>query len=362
MDLNSTFNALSEGAAPYLPFAVEVVIILIKVFIVANVLQILPIPLTWLERKVAGHVQVRLGPMRVGPHGILQPIADAVKLIFKEDIIPDKADKLLFIVAPLLSLVPVFAVFVAIPIGESFTIPIVGREVSLYIADFNVALLYVFAISGMGIYGVMLGGWASNSKYAMLGGLRSAAQMISYEVALSFAAIGVVMMSNSLSLVDIVTSQAGGIHNWNVFYLPVGPVWFAIFFIAGIAETNRIPFDLSEDEGTLAAGFFVEYSAMKFSLFALSEYVAMITISVLAVVLFFGGWGSPIAFFDTPFSLPPVLWFFVKVAFFIYLFMWIRFTLPRYRYDQLMTIGWKILIPISLVNLLITGFMRVYVG
>ncbi len=356
------FNSIIEPISPYLPWIIDVVIIMVKVFIVMQVLNTLPIPLTWMERKVAGHIQCRMGPMRVGPHGIFQPLADTFKLIFKEDIVPKKADKLLFAVAPIISLVPAFAVFAAIPIGDNVVIPYIDYELTLYITDLNVGLLYIMAISGLGIYGIILGGWASNSKYAMLGGLRSTAQMISYEVALSFAAIGVVMMSNSLSLVDIVNSQAGGIHNWNVFYLPVGPVWFIIFFIAGLAEINRIPFDLSEDEGTLAAGFFVEYSAMKFSLFALAEYLAMVTISILAVVLFFGGWTSPIAFFDTPFSLPPVFWFFGKLVFFIYLFMWIRFTLPRYRYDQLMTIGWKILIPISLVNLLITGFMRIYVG
>ncbi len=355
-------NPLIDYILPYLPWIIELVVILVKIFIVANILQMLPIPLTWMERKVAGHIQSRMGPMRVGPHGLLQPFADMFKLIFKEDIVPKKADKLLFAIAPIISLVPAFAVFVAIPIGDSVTIPYINYEMTLYITDLNVGILYVLAISGLGIYGVILGGWASNSKYAMLGGLRSTAQMISYEVALSFAAIGVVMMSNSLSLVDIVTSQAGGIQNWNILYLPVGPVWFMIFFIAGLAEINRIPFDLSEDEGTLAAGFFVEYSAMKFSLFALAEYVAMVTISVLAVVLFFGGWNSPIEFFDMPISLPPIFWFFGKVVFFIYLFMWIRFTLPRYRYDQLMTIGWKILIPISLVNLLVTGFMRIYAG
>ena len=356
------FNFLIDSLEPHLPWIIDVVVIMVKVFVVVQVLQVLPIPLTWMERKVAGHIQSRLGPMRVGPHGLLQPIADAIKLIFKEDIIPKKADKLLFIAAPILALVPAFAVFAVIPIGDNITIPYINYELSLYIADLNIGILYVLAISGMGIYGIILGGWASNSKYAMLGGLRSAAQMISYEIALSFAAIGVVMMSNSLSLVDIVTSQAGGIQNWNILYLPVGPVWFAIFFIAGLAEINRIPFDLSEDEGTLAAGFFVEYSAMKFSMFALAEYVAMITISVLAVILFFGGWNSPIQFFDMPISLPPVLWFFGKVFFFVYLFMWIRFTLPRYRYDQLMTIGWKILIPLSLVTLLVTGFMRIYAG
>jgi NADH-quinone oxidoreductase subunit H len=243
---------------------------------------------------------------------------------------------------------------VVIPFGENWTIPIIGKEVTLYISDMNVAILYVLAISGLGVYGIIFGGWASNSKYALLGGLRSAAQMVSYEVALSFAAIGVVMMTNSLSLVEIVRSQSGGILNWNIFYLPVGPVWFAIFFIAGIAETNRLPFDLAEDEGTLAAGFHVEYSGMRFAFFMLSEYVVMVSISVLAVLLFFGGWDAPLGI-----PLPPIVWFLIKVTVFIYLFMWIRFTFPRYRYDQLMAIGWKILIPISLVNVLVTGIMRI---
>ncbi|MBI5234307.1 MAG: NADH-quinone oxidoreductase subunit NuoH [Deltaproteobacteria bacterium] len=329
-------------------------LVLIKVVVITMILFGLPIPLTWIERKIAGHIQVRLGPWRVGPHGILQPIADMVKLLFKEDVIPAKADKFLFMLAPIMSMVAIFSVFAAIPFGEGWTIPIIDKEVTLYIADLNIAVLYILAISGLSVYGVILGGWASNSKYALLGGLRSAAQMISYEVALSFAVIGAVMLSNSLSLVEIVRSQEGGFWNWNFFYLPVGPVWFAIFMIAGIAESNRVPFDLVEDEGTLAAGFHVEYSAMRFSLFMLAEYVTMVTISILAVLLFFGGWSAPF-----PMPLPPIVWFIGKVSLFIYFFMWMRFTLPRYRYDQLMNIGWKVLIPVSLANVLITGFMRI---
>ncbi|MCK5237135.1 MAG: NADH-quinone oxidoreductase subunit NuoH [Deltaproteobacteria bacterium] len=331
-------------------------ILFVKVYVVAAVLFSLPIPLTWIERKVAGHIQVRLGPFTVGPHGILQPIADTLKSFSKEDVIPEKADRLIFILAPLIALVPACMVFVAIPFGESVTIPYINYELTLYIADMNVALLYILAISGLGIYGIIFGGWASNSKYAVLGGLRSAAQMISYEVALSFAAIGVVMLSNSLSLVEIVKSQAGGFWNWNLFYLPVGPVWFIIFIIAGIAEINRIPFDLPEDEGTLGAGFSVEYSGMKFAFFPLAEYIAMTTVSILAVLMFLGGWNTP--FPGAP-VVPPIFWFGIKVLAFIYFFMWTRFTFPRYRYDQLMTIGWKILIPICLVNLLVTGFMRI---
>lgn len=341
---------------PDLATIIEVILILVKGFIITMILFGLPIPLTWLERKVAGHIQVRPGPYRVGPHGLLQPLADTIKLLMKEDIVPDKADKFLFKLAPMLALVPAFAVFAAIPIGESFHLPGLDREITLYMSDMNVGLLYVLAIAGLGVYGLIFGGWASNSKYALLGGMRSSAQMISYELAISFAAVGVVMMANSLSLVDIVKSQAGGILNWNILYLPVGPVWFFIFIIGVFAETNRVPFDLTEDEGTLAAGFHTEYSGMRFSFFMLAEYVAMVTASVLSVLLFFGGWNSPFPF-ELP--IPSILWFLGKVSFFIYLFMWVRFTLPRYRYDQLMKIGWKILIPISLVNILVTGFMRI---
>ncbi|MBI5049047.1 MAG: NADH-quinone oxidoreductase subunit NuoH [Deltaproteobacteria bacterium] len=330
---------------------IEVALIIVKVIFVSLILFTLPIPLTWIERKVAGHIQVRLGPFRVGPHGILQPVADMIKLMFKEDIAPEKADKWLFRFAPLFAMIPAFAVYAAIPFGDKITIPIINKEVTLYISDMNVGILYILAVGGISVYGIILGGWASNSKYALLGGIRSSAQMISYEIALTFSCIGVVMTSNSLSLLDIVKFQSGTIlgfiPNWNIIYQPIG---FVIFFIAALAEINRIPFDLPEDEGSLAAGYHVEYSAMKFSFFMLTEYVAMVTASVLAVILFFGGW-------DAPLFMPeiPIFWFVAKVGFFIYLFMWIRFTLPRYRYDQLMSIGWKILLPLSLLNILITG-------
>ena len=317
---------------------------LIKIIIVIAVLFVLPIPLTWLERKVAGHIQQRLGPMRVGWHGLLQPIADSLKLLTKEDVIPDNADKMLFKIAPIISLVPPFAVFVAIPFGDS--VSVLGREVSLYISNMNVGLLYIFAIAGLEVYGIILGGWASNSKYALLGSLRSCAQLISYEIPMGFAVIGVLMLSESMNLSRIVEAQS---HMWNVVYQPIG---FFVFLVAGIAEVQRIPFDLAEAEGDICAGYHTEYSGMRFALFMLSEYVVMVTVSVLMVVLFFGGWNG----FIIP--LPPIIWFALKVLFFIYLFMWFRFTFPRYRYDQLMNIGWKVLLPLSLANILITGIFQ----
>lgn len=327
---------------------IEVALIIVKVVFVSLILFAMPIPLTWVERKVAAHIQMRLGPFRVGPHGVLQPLADTIKLMFKEDIVPYKADKRLFWLAPFFAMVPAFAVYAAIPFGDKITVPVINKEITLYISDMNVGILYILAMGGISVYGLILGGWASNSKYAALGGVRSSAQMISYEIALTFSCVAVVMISNSLSLLDIVHSQKG---LWNIVYQPLG---FIIFLIAALAEINRIPFDLPEDEGTLAAGYHVEYSAMKFSFFMLTEYVAMVTASVLAVILFFGGWNAP------PF-LPeiPIFWFVAKVAFFIYFFMWIRFTLPRYRYDQLMTIGWKILLPLSLLNILVTGLFLI---
>ncbi len=341
---------------PSMATVLQVIMIAVKCVIIAGIVMNLPIILVWLERKVAGHIQQRPGPMRIGPHGLLQSVADGIKLIFKEDIIPSKADKIVFIIAPVIALIPAMTVFVTIPFGDSIMIPYINQEVTLYIADFNVAILFILAVGGISVYGFMLGGWASNSKYALLGSIRAAAQMISYEVAFSFAAIGVVMMTNSLSLVDIVHAQDGWFTNWNILYLPVGPVWFCIFFVAALAELNRIPFDMSEDEGSLAAGYQVEYSGMKFSLFALAEYSAMVSISVLCVIFFFGGWNAPIPGIPI---VPPVLWLIGKTFVFIYFFMVIRFTLPRYRYDQLMTIGWKVLIPLSLVMILITGLMRI---
>ena len=318
-----------------------VVLMLVKMAVVVAVLLILPIPLTWIERKIAGHIQQRLGPMRVGWHGLLQPLADGLKLFTKEDHIPDDADRFLFTLAPVITLVATFAVFVALPIGEPVTIW--GTEITLHLTDMNVALLYVLAIAGIDVFGVIVGGWASNSKYAVLGSLRTCAQLISYEIPMGFAVVGVVMLAQSMSLVTIVEAQADV---WNVVYQPIG---FLVFFIAGMAEAQRIPFDLPEAEGDLGAGYHTEYSGMRFSLFMISEYLIMVFLSALTVILFFGGWNPLFV------PLPPMVWFLLKTSFFIWLFMWFRFTFPRYRYDQLMSIGWKVLLPLALANILITG-------
>ena len=316
-------------------------LIVVKMAVVIGVLLALPIPLTWIERKIAGHIQQRLGPMRVGWHGLLQPLADGIKLLTKEDHIPTNADRFLFTLAPIIALVPPFVVFVVIPFGDSVTI--FGTEITLHLADMNVALLFVLGVAGIEVMGVILAGWASNSKYAVLGSLRTCAQMISYEIPMGFSVIGVVMLAQSMSLVDIVEAQAG---LWNVVYQPLG---FFVFFVAAIAEAQRIPFDLPEAEGDLGAGYHTEYSGMRFSFFMISEYLILVLMSALIVILFFGGWHGALI------PLPGPVWFLLKVGFFIWVFMWLRFTFPRYRYDQLMTIGWKVLLPLSLANILISG-------
>lgn len=318
-----------------------VALIVGKMIVVIAILLALPIPLTWLERKIAGHIQQRLGPMRVGWHGLLQPLADGIKLLTKEDHIPTEADRFLFTLAPIITLVPPFAVFVAIPFGDS--VSIFGEEITLYLADMNVGLLYILAVAGIGTFGVILAGWASNSKYAVLGSLRTAAQMISYEIPMGFSVIGVVMLAQSMSLVDIVEAQAG---MWNVVYQPLG---FFVFFVAGLAEAQRIPFDLPEAEGDLGAGYHTEYSGMRFSFFMIAEYLIVVILAALNVILFFGGWNGGVI------PLPPAVWYLLKVGFFVWVFMWFRFTFPRYRYDQLMKIGWKVLLPLSLANILVSG-------
>ncbi|MEX0304038.1 MAG: NADH-quinone oxidoreductase subunit NuoH [Leisingera sp.] len=314
---------------------------LAKMAIVVGVLLLLPLPLTWMERKIAAHIQQRPGPMRVGWHGLLQPLADAIKLLTKEDHIPADADRRLFAMAPVVALVPPFLVFTAIPFGAPAQL--FGTEVTLVISDMNVGLLFILAVSGIGVFGTILAGWSSNSKYAVLGSLRSIAQMISYEIPMGFSVIGVVMLAQSMNLSQIVAAQDG---LWNIVLQPIG---FFVFFVAGLAEAQRIPFDLPEAEGDLGAGYHTEYSGIRFSLFMLAEYLVVVMLAALNVLLFFGGWnGAP------PF-VPEPAWFLLKIGFFVWVFMWFRFTFPRYRYDQLMTIGWKVLLPLSLLNILVSG-------
>src|SRR6266699_1401149 len=343
-------------------FAIDYILIpFIKIFIVFNVVAGVVALLTLAERKVAAWIQVRLGPMRVGPYGILQPLADGLKLMLKEDIVPAGADKWIFTLAPVISLVPAFIVFAVIPFGPADGFTILGHKISYFITDLNIGVLYVLAISSVSIIGIILGGWASNSKYPLLGALRSAAQMVSYEVALGFSIIGVLMLAGSLSLVSIVESQKnGGI--WYVFFQPLG---FILFFICGVAETNRAPFDLPEAEAELVAGFHTEYSGFRCSLFFLAEYANMITVSAMAVTLFWGGWLRPfpnvsaLAFLDL---IPPVLWFAAKVVVFLYFYLWFRASWPRYRYDQLMKVGWQILMPLAIANLIVTAVLVLVFG
>jgi NADH-quinone oxidoreductase subunit H len=277
--------------------------------------------------------------MRVGPHGLLQPIADGIKLMFKEDIVPRAADRTIYILAPAMALIPAFISFAVIPFGDR--LQLFGQTIDMVITDVNIGLLYLFGVASLGVYGIVLGGWASNNKYALLGGLRSAAQMISYELSMGLSVVGVLMLSQSLSLVRIVGAQSKA---WFILLQPIG---FLIFLICAIAETNRAPFDLPEAETELVAGFHVEYSSMKFAMYFMAEYANMITVAALATTLFLGGWRGPF--------LPPVVWFLAKLYLVIFLFIWLRATLPRFRYDQLMQFGWKVLLPLALANIVITA-------
>ncbi|HEV3276367.1 MAG TPA: NADH-quinone oxidoreductase subunit NuoH [Terriglobia bacterium] len=343
-------------------FLIETVI---KIALIIFILLTAIAYLTWLERKVIAHIQSRWGPYLVGPHGLLQPLADGLKFMFKEDIAPLEADSVVYWLAPFLAFLMAFLSIAVIPFGESFTLA--GHVIQLQITDLNVGLLFVFAVTSLGVYSVALAGWSSNSKYPLLGGLRSSAQMISYEVSLSLGVIGVLMIAGTLSLREIVNQQArlwahAGVFSllprWNLFLQPLG---FLIYFIAAIAETNRIPFDLPEGETELVAGFHTEYSSFKFAIFFMSEYANMVTVSAIATLLFFGGWLGP-SF--GPYWLRvilPVLWFCLKLFCFLFFYIWVRGTLPRFRYDQLMAFGWKVLLPLGLLNILVTSFVIAWV-
>jgi NADH-quinone oxidoreductase subunit H len=294
--------------------------------------------LTYAERKIIGWMQVRIGPNRVGFQGLLQPIADAVKLLMKEIIIPSGANKGLFILGPILAIAPALAAWAVIPFTDS-----------LVLANINAGLLYVMAITSMGVYGVIIAGWASNSKYAFLGAMRSAAQIVSYEIAMGFALVGVLMAAQSLNLTDIVQGQAGGLHHWYIW--PLFPL-FVVYLVAGVAETNRSPFDVAEGESEIVAGFHVEYSGMAFAVFFLAEYANMILVAALTTLMFLGGWLSPVTF------LPDgIIWWLLKVGFVLFLFLWFCATFPRYRYDQIMRLGWKVFIPITIVWIVVVGGM-----
>ena len=389
-----------------------IVITLIKIAVVFATLMMTLLYLQWVERKVIAHVQVRMGPSRVGPHGLLQPLADVIKLILKEDLMPPYVNKPLYLAAPFIAMTMALLSMAVIPFGP--TIEVAGHRTWMQLTDLNIGVLFVLAVSSMGVYGIVLAGWSSNNKYALLGGLRSSAQMISYELPLSLAVAAPLLVSNTLSLRTLVERQEGSILNWNVLHGPFPQiVSFLIFLIAAFAETNRVPFDLPEAENELVAGFHVEYSSMKFASFFMAEYANMITVSCMAVLLFLGGWVAPwparygsslvpvaifagagvvalyhgmhpgrrrdrrtlpvfgVAFLAMAvfFLLPavqewllPLFWFCAKTGAVLFTFMWVRGTLPRFRYDQLMGFTWKFLFPVAVANLLVTGFLIAWLG
>ncbi|MDH5180740.1 MAG: NADH-quinone oxidoreductase subunit NuoH [Gammaproteobacteria bacterium] len=325
---------------------------LVKIVALMAPLMVCVAYLTFAERKIIGYMQSRLGPNRVGPRGWLQPIADAVKLMFKEIIIPTGSNKYLFLISPILSIAPALAVWAVIPFNDG-----------MVLADINAGLLYVLAVTSLGVYGVIIAGWASNSKYALLGAMRIGAQIVAYEIAMGFALVGVLMAAGSLNLGEIVKGQSGSIFHW--YWLPLLPL-FLIYFISGVAETNRAPFDVAEGESEIVAGFHVEYSGMAFAVFFLAEYANMILIAALAAIMFLGGWLSPFQGLPEAVFAVPVLgavlgggihWLLIKMSFFLFCFLWFRATFPRYRYDQIMRLGWKVFIPITIIWLLVLGLM-----
>jgi NADH-quinone oxidoreductase subunit H len=320
-----------------------ILITIAKVIVVFTVFMTIVAYLSYVERRLVARFQTRIGPNRVGPAGLLQVVADAIKLITKEEVFPAEANRLLFFVAPLLSLVPALLIMSVIPFGDSITL--FGQTIDLIISDLNVGILFVFAITSLGVYGIVMAGWSSNSKYSLLGALRSSAQMISYEVSYGLSIMGVLMLAGTFNLMEIVRAQQN-FFDWFIFRQPLG---FLIFSICGIAETNRAPFDLPEAETELVAGYHTEYSSMKFGMFFMAEYAHMLNVSAIVTTLFLGGWQGP--------WLPPVVWFLLKVSIFLFGYIWLRATLPRFRYDQLMNFGWKFLLPLALLNIFVTGIL-----
>jgi NADH-quinone oxidoreductase subunit H len=341
-----------------------ILVAVVKIAITIGVLLTIVAYSVWLERKVVGHMQNRWGPSRVGPFGLLQPLADGIKFILKEDLTPPYVNRPLYILAPMLALVMALTSIALVPIGPNITVAgittplqITGVEVNNRPADIGIGLLIILGITSLGVYGIALAGWSSNSKYSLLGALRATAQMISYEVALGLSLVGVLIVSGSFSLRTIVERQLGSPWNWNIFNGGWQIVGFFIYLMAAFAETNRVPFDLPEAETELVAGYHTEYSSMKFAMFFMAEYANMVTVACLASVLFLGGWSGPV--FGPPIvqSLLPVFWFLARVFAFIFLYIWVRGTLPRFRYDQLMGFGWKFLLPLAVANILVTGLV-----
>jgi len=344
------FDSLQSWLSIFLFDWLAIVITLL----IQAIIVILPVMLgvawlTFAERKIIGYMQVRMGPNRVGPHGWLQPIADALKLMLKEIIIPRQSNVYLFIIAPILAIAPAIAAWAVIPFDNN----------GVVVADINAGVLYVLAVSSIVVYGIVISGWASNSKYAFLGALRASAQKISYEIAMGFALVTVLMIAGTMNLTEIVNAQQGSILHW--YWIPLLPMFF-VYFISGLAETNRAPFDVAEGESEIVAGFHVEYSGMAFAVFFLAEYAMMILISFMAALMFMGGWHSPfegIPVLEGLFSfVPGFVWLFAKVAFLLFLFLWFRATFPRYRYDQIMRLGWKVLIPLTILWVFVVGFMH----
>ncbi len=340
-----TPELLSLTNAPWLFAAAS----LVKILVVFTVVMLIVAYATWVERKLIGHMQTRLGPTMTGPMGLLQPIADGIKSFFKEDIIPSEASKFAFVLAPMMILIPALITIAVVPFGPD--VQIGDYLVPLQITDLNVGMLYILAMAGLGVYGIVLAGWASNSKYSLLGGIRSSAQMISYELAAGLAIVAVFMLSETLSLRAIVEQQSGSILNWYIWKQPLA---FVLFFITGMAEINRTPFDLPEAETELVSGFCTEYSSMKYAMFFMAEYANMIVIGAIIATLFLGGWTGPFPEVLGPLNL------LLKIGWFLIMMMWIRATVPRVRYDQLMFMGWKVFLPLSLLNILLTGIVVVW--
>ena len=326
-----------------MPDLTQIVLIVIKVIVIFAAVMTGCAYATWLERKLLGRLQQRMGPTYVGPFGLLQPVADAIKLIFKEDVVPSQAEKIVLIVAPLVAFVPGFLAFAVVPVGPP--IHLFGYPIPLTISDLNIGVLFILATTSLSVYGIALGGWSSGSKYSLLGGIRSSAQMISYEVAYGLSLVPVLMIAGTLSLTELVNQQAS-ILDWYVFKNPVS---FLIFWICAVAETNRAPFDLAEAESELVGGYHTEYSSMRFSMFFIGEYANMLTASAVVSTVYFGGWQGPF--------LPGPLWLVIKVVAFMVIYIWFRATFPRLRYDQLMDLGWKVLFPVALANVLVTGII-----